>query len=164
MLSYEFIVWLLFRLIDSLILIILGGWLFVYKILPSVRKKIAKEHEQKDELLREVNDLEKRANDLDQQLIVDMHVKEELEQHMRLWHQALKRKQNRLIAEKQDIAIRLTSENKHRTKIIERQKQYTSVVLDALDQAEHILMQDKDSLVIEKIMQYMSSLQSKEQA
>ena len=158
MLSYEFFVWLLFRSIDSLILIALAGWFFIRKALPSIRKKIAAEREQKEHSTRELTELELSAGTLDKQLIDDTHTIEALEQQVRLWQQAVKRKYNREIAEKDDIMVRLEAQDEQRLQAVARHNIYQAAVLEAVTQAEHALAKGgaEGAEVIEKIMQYMA--------
>lgn len=159
MLSFESVVWALFRSIDLFVLIALAVWLFIRKGLPAIRKKIAAEREKEVSLAQAVEDLRLHAEQLDQQLIDDTHDIERLEQKVRLWQQAIKRKLNREITEKEDILIRLHKQDELRAHTVRHQKFYATALLEAVDAAEHVLEQDATggAATVDKLMQFMAS-------
>lgn len=158
MLTYELVVWLLFRSIDSFILLVLGIWLFVRKVLPSVRHKITLERDKRAQLAQEVSDLARHAQQLDQQLVLDAQEIEGLEQQVRLWHQAIKRKQSRELAEKDDVLVRLHASDAQRAQTVYRQQQYAHAVLEAIAQAKPVLLQDtRSKRITEVALAYMAN-------
>ena len=159
MLNYESVVWLIFRAIDSLILIALGTRLFIRTLLPVIRKEMAHEHEQEEALKNSVDELKQQAQQLDQQSNDDAHDIERLEQKVRLWQQAIKRKQARDATEKEDILVRLHKLDVQREHSVRHQKFYATALLEAVDAAERQLEQDVTGgdATVKKLVQFMAS-------
>ena len=158
MLTYESVVWLLFRSIDSCILIALATWLFIRKVLPILRNNISAERAKEAFLTQEVSALKQQADRLVQQLHDDTQEIEGLEQQVRLWQQAIKRKHNRTVAEKDDVMVRLRKQDLRRTDAVRKQKIYEQAVLEAVKQAEEKLSSSDvpKAAILEKCITYMS--------
>ena len=158
MLNFKSVVWGLFRSIDLCILVALAVWLFIRKGLPAIRKKIVAEQEQKISLAQEVEDLRLHAEQLDKQLIDDTLDIERLEQKVRLWQQAIKRKLHRDITEKDDILVRLHKQDEHRADKIRQQKNYITALREAVDAAQHTLEQDGSdgAAAVSALVQFMA--------
>lgn len=159
MLNYESVVWLLFRGIDSCILIVLGVWLFIRKALPVIRSEINQELNYEESLANSLQDLKQQADVLDAQLIDDKHDIERLEQKVRLWEQSLKRKQARNATEKEDILVRLHKQDVQRDHAVRHQKFYATALLEAVNIAERQLEQDvtAGNATVNKLVQFMAS-------
>ena len=159
MLKFESVVSGFFRSIDLLILVGLAVWLFVQKVLPSVRKKIVEEHAEEQALAHTVEDLRRHAAQLDTQLVADQQDIERLEQKIRLWQQAIKRKVNRDATEKEDILVRLHKQDEQRAHMVRHEKFYTTALLEATDEAEKALVRDTvgGKAAVDKVVGYMAS-------
>lgn len=157
MLNYESLVWLIFRGIDSCILIAVGTWLFIRKALPGIRTEIARESEDEASLQHTLQELKQQAEQLDVQLVDDEHDIERLEQKVRLWQQSIKRKQARNATEKEDILVRLHKQDVQRDHMMRHQKFYETALLEAVDAAEHQLKQDPKNDVVNRLVQFMAS-------
>jgi ABC-type nickel/cobalt efflux system permease component RcnA len=164
MLTYESVVWGLFRAIDSLILIALAYWVCKRKVLPLIRKEIVDEQQAEAISQQLLHDLQNQAGQLDKQLADDGHDIERLEQKIRLWQQAIKRKQVRDQIEKEDILVRLHKQQETKEHALRHQKFYASALLQAVDKAEDVLMQDAfqrsaadSDATVQKLLQYMAA-------
>ncbi len=159
MLSNEWIVWLIFRFVDLLIIIGLSVYGFRRWGLPLIKKNIDDEQQEKQDLLNSVDDLQGKAQTLDQKLQNDNEHIAKLEHQVRIWQETPKRKQNRRLAQKEDIKICLEKKYAQRAQGIQEQLVFDAVVPKALKQAEDQLTthfsETKNKLFVDNVMQFM---------
>lgn len=159
MLTYEYLVWMFFRSLDSLVLIAFGAWLVVRKLLPYVRNRMAIATDERDALLGSIHYLEQEKERLNEQALADQHTIERLEQKIRIWQQSIKRKHLRDTTEKEDILVRLFNRNEQRTKIIAEEKAAKSIFELALNRAEQALdadeLKDQKKIFLDELIRRM---------
>ncbi len=159
MLSNEWIVWLIFRFVDLLIVIGLSVYGFRRWGLPLIKKNIDDEQQEKQDLFNNVDDLQDKAQTLDQKLQSDNDHIAKLEHQVHIWQETLKRKQNKRLAHKEDIKIRLQKKYAQRVHGIQEQLVFDAVVPKAIEQAEDQLkitfVDAKNKMFVDDVMQFM---------
>lgn len=162
MLTYEMVVWLLFRFVDLLIIITLFLYGFIKWGLPLLRQNVLSERKKKQDLVNDVEQLHNKAQILDAKLVQDDAHISLLEHQVRLWQETCKRKHNKRLLEKEDIQVRLEKSYIQRIEEIAQQKLYDKVVPDAIARAEDALKKKFDNNVDEAFVDALLMSMQKE--